>query len=74
MYSSRMVLVVFHPLIALSIKLTLVLELQLQINLLIGRIQEETKELQGQVEELIVGHGALKACNLYCFMKTIFYI
>ena len=21
-----------------------------------------------------VGHGALKACNLYCFMKTIFYI
>ena len=23
---------------------------------------------------LIVGHGALKACNLYCFMKTIFYI
>ena len=22
----------------------------------------------------IVGHGALKACNLYCFMKTIFYI
>ena len=23
---------------------------------------------------LHVGHGALKACNLYCFMKTIFYI
>ena len=22
----------------------------------------------------IVGHGAVKACNLYCFMKTIFYI
>ena len=23
---------------------------------------------------LIPRHGALKACNLYCFMKTIFYI
>ena len=22
----------------------------------------------------VVGHGALKACNLYCFMKPIFYI
>ena len=22
----------------------------------------------------IVGHGAVKTCNLYCFMKTIFYI
>ena len=21
-----------------------------------------------------VGHGALKTCNLYCFMKTILYI
>ena len=21
-----------------------------------------------------VGHDVLKACNLYCFMKTIFYI
>ena len=25
-------------------------------------------------DRITVEHGALKACNLYCFMKTIFYI
>ena len=35
------------------------------------RREEEKKRRR---EEEGVGHGALKACNLYCFMKTIFYI
>ena len=32
-------------------------------------VHDESHTIHG-----IVGHGALKACNLYCFMKTIFYI
>ena len=34
-----------------------------------GYVHDESHPIHG-----IVGHGALKACNLYYFMKTIFYI
>ena len=36
----------------------------------------EVKEglLRGGSQAPPVEHGALKACDLYCFMKTIFYI
>ena len=35
-------------------------------------LRDMSHPLQGKWE--IIGHGALKACNLYSFMKTIFYI
>ena len=37
---------------------------------------ERAKKARVETEQPVedVRHGALKACNLYCFMKTIFYI
>ena len=39
----------------------------------LDRAYQEASEAESSVERF-VGHGALKACNLYCLMKTIFYI
>ena len=45
---------------------------KLMVNYLEDGIQEFKAINERYVQS--VGHGALKACNLYCFMKTIFYI